>query len=174
MGKTVHTQNDPWTSPNRSKTRQSANCVCAYFLGCTVSLEPKSCDGANFVVHRNGKAVRVTVPVFTGDVEACLKRFHWKQGLSPWQNFRLDDESPVAASDNKIGMMATLRFETKFVQCMIYAASFNEPWCAADERNVCASLLIEIRNTFNKWSSFEIYIHSCSKCSLMIYLIYTP
>ena len=38
--------------------------------------------------HRNGKVVRVTVLVFTGDVEACLQRLQWISGLSPWRPFR--------------------------------------------------------------------------------------
>ena len=38
--------------------------------------------------HRNGKVVRMTVLVFTGDVEACLQRLQWISGLSPWRPFR--------------------------------------------------------------------------------------
>ena len=40
------------------------------------------------LIHRNGKVVRVTALVFTGDVEACLQRLQWIPELSPWRPFR--------------------------------------------------------------------------------------
>ena len=39
--------------------------------------------------HRNGKVVRLTALVFTGDVEACLQRLQWVSGLSTWWPIRL-------------------------------------------------------------------------------------
>ena len=36
----------------------------------------------------NGKVVRVTVLIFTGDVEDKLQRLQWITGLSPWRPFR--------------------------------------------------------------------------------------
>ena len=41
-----------------------------------------------FPCHRKVKVVRVTVLVFTGDVEACLQRLQWIPGLSSWRPFR--------------------------------------------------------------------------------------
>ena len=41
--------------------------------------------------HRNGKVVRVTALIFTGDVEACLQRLQWISGLSSWRPFGFSD-----------------------------------------------------------------------------------
>ena len=38
-------------------------------------------------IHRNGKAVRVTALIVTGDAEACLQRLQWRSGQSSWRPF---------------------------------------------------------------------------------------
>ena len=38
--------------------------------------------------HWNGKVVRMTALVFTGDVEDKLQRLHWIPRLSPWRQVR--------------------------------------------------------------------------------------
>ena len=38
-------------------------------------------------VNWNGKVIRMTALVFTGDVEACLQRLQWRPGQSSWWHF---------------------------------------------------------------------------------------
>ena len=40
------------------------------------------------MVHRNGKVVRLTALIFTGDDETCLQCLQWISRLSSWRHFR--------------------------------------------------------------------------------------
>ena len=74
-----------WSSPSDGCQGDMAHWIHLSLAGITWYLWLLCSQGPR---HRNGKVVKLTALIFTGDVEACLQRLQWKSRLSSWQLFR--------------------------------------------------------------------------------------
>ena len=73
-----------WSGPSDGCQGDMAHWMHLSLAGITWYLKLLGSRGPR---HRNGKVVKLTALIFTGDVEACLQRLQWISGLSSWQHF---------------------------------------------------------------------------------------